>query len=218
MDILLELKTKIGHPSTKVVFPEGENERTILAAASVAREKIAKPILLGREDAIRKLAAGVVADLKDISIVDMFSSSKLDEYAKQYSDNRDLPIGAARLILSKPVYFGAMMVKTGDADAMVGGIATPTEEVVMASELFIGMQKKISDKANIEAYYNPILRDFNYSKVVTRTPGYVETWSGEVHVYQLFGIEFTYNFNYGSKVKKINRSVDYEKEEGKGGM
>ena len=35
--------------------------------------------------------------------------------------DRNLPIGAARLILSKPVYFGAMMVKTGDADAMVGG-------------------------------------------------------------------------------------------------
>ncbi len=74
----------------------------------------------------------------------MLSSSKLDEYARQYSKDRDLPIGAARLILSKPVYFGAMMVKTGDADAMVAGIATPSEEVVMASELFIGMQEKIS--------------------------------------------------------------------------
>ena len=84
--------------------------------------------------------------------------------------------------------------------------------------VLFGVQKKISDKANIEAYYNPILRNFNYSKVVTRTPGSIETWSGEVEVFQIFGIEFTYNFNYGSKVKKINRSAEYEREEGKGGM
>ena len=62
----------------------------------------------------------------------------------QYSKDRNLPLGAARLILRKPVYFGAMMAKTGDADAMVAGIATATEEVVMASELFIGMQEDIS--------------------------------------------------------------------------
>ncbi len=84
--------------------------------------------------------------------------------------------------------------------------------------VLFGVQKKISDRANIEGYYNPILRDFTYSKVVTRKPGYIETWAGEVEVFQLFGIEFTYNFNYGSKVKKINRSAEYEKEEGKGGM
>jgi phosphate acetyltransferase len=144
MDVLLELKKKIRHSSTKVVFPEGEIDKIILAASRIAQEEIARPILLGRADTIRKLAVGVVPSLEGISIVDMFAPSKLDPYAKQYSDDRDLPIGAARLILSKPVYFGAMMVKTGDADAMVGGIATPTEEVVMASELFIGMQEKVS--------------------------------------------------------------------------
>jgi phosphate acetyltransferase len=37
-----------------------------------------------------------------------------------------------------------MMVRMGDADAMVAGIATATEEVVMASELIIGMQEGIS--------------------------------------------------------------------------
>ena len=144
MDALLGMKKKIRRASARVVFPEGENDRIILAASRIVQEEIARPILLGRADTIRKLAAGVGADLKDISIVDLFAPSKLDQYAKQYSDDRDLPIGAARLILGKPVYFGAMMVKTGEADAMVGGITTPSEEVVMASELFIGMQENIS--------------------------------------------------------------------------
>lgn len=44
----------------------------------------------------------------------------------------------------------------------------------------------------------------------------IEKWEGSLHVPHLFVIELTYNFSYGKKVKKINREVDYEKND-KGG-
>lgn len=84
--------------------------------------------------------------------------------------------------------------------------------------ILFGVQKKISERASIEGFYNPILRDFTYTKVVTRTPGYIETWEGQINVHHLFAIEFTYKFNYGNKINKITRSADYDKEEGKGGL
>jgi phosphate acetyltransferase len=144
MDSLLELKKKINRPSVKVVFPEGENEKIILAASRIVEEQVARPILLGRQDIIRELAPRLGAELGDIPVVNIASSLKLDEYVGAYGKERNLPVGAAKLILKNPVYFGAMMTRVGDADAMVAGIATPTEEVAMASELVIGIQKDIS--------------------------------------------------------------------------
>jgi phosphate acetyltransferase len=144
MDTFLELKKKIKGSSARVVLPEGENKSVILAASKIVEEKIATPILLGRKGVIEEAAAGLAVDLDKIAILDMTSSPKLDEYVSVYGKERNLPLGAARLILKKPVYFGAMMTKMGDADAMVAGIATATEEVVMASELIIGTQGDIA--------------------------------------------------------------------------
>jgi phosphate acetyltransferase len=144
MDTFLELKKKIEGASARVVLPEGENESVILAASRIVEEKIARPILLGRQSVIEELAARLAVDLDKIAVLDITSSPKLDEYVSLYAKDRNLPLGAARLILRKPVYFGAMMTRMGDADAMVAGIVTATEEVVMASELIIGTQEDIS--------------------------------------------------------------------------
>lgn len=54
-----------------------------------------------------------------------------------------MPESACRRILSQPLCFGAMMVRKGDAHGMVAGIAHPTDEVIMASELIIGLKQGI---------------------------------------------------------------------------
>jgi len=74
-----------------------------------------------------------------------------------------------------------------------------------------GVEKQISEKAKISAMYNPFIKNFTYGDVVTRSQGYYEHWAGNVDVHHLFMIEFTYNFSYGGKVNKINRTVEYEK-------
>ncbi len=84
--------------------------------------------------------------------------------------------------------------------------------------VLFGFQKKLSEHASIEGFYNPLIKNFTYLKVVTESQDYHEEWKGQVEVQHLFAIEFNYNFNYGKKIKKINRSVEYEKEESKGGL
>ena len=96
MDILLELQRKIKGSSTRVVFPEGEEERIVMAAARVAGQGIATPILLGREDDIKDLAAQKSLSLKGISIMDPSLPAKLESYVAQYCKDRDFPPGAAR--------------------------------------------------------------------------------------------------------------------------
>ena len=145
MDILLELQRKIKGSSTRVVFPEGEEEKIITAAMRVAGQGIATPVLLGREDKIKDLVARAGLSLTGITIIDPSSSSKMGSYIEEYCRGRDFPTGAARRILANPFYFGAMMVKVGDADTMVAGIASTTGgEVTMASQLIIGLQEGVS--------------------------------------------------------------------------
>ena len=84
--------------------------------------------------------------------------------------------------------------------------------------MIFGAEKKISDKFKVDGFYNPFIKDFMYSKVETRTPGYYESWEGHVDANQLFCISLTYSFNKGNKIGKINRAVEYERTEGGGGL
>ncbi len=77
--------------------------------------------------------------------------------------------------------------------------------------IIFGMEKQFSKKAKIGLMYNPFIKDFMYSRVITRSQGYFEDWSGTVDAHHLFVLEFTYSFSYGGKVNKMNRTVEYEK-------
>jgi phosphate acetyltransferase len=144
MDVMRELQERAKGSQKRVLFPEGNEERIIRAAKRILQEEIANPILLGSEEQIEKVSTRIGLDLSKIKVISYSSLPNLDTYVDIYCQARDLPEGAARRILKKPLYYGAMMVNAGDADAMVAGIVNPTEEVIMASELIIGMEAGIS--------------------------------------------------------------------------
>lgn len=127
----------------KIVLPEGDDARIVEAALRLKREKIARPILLGTADAVAKAAAGVSLD--GIEIVDPRSDARLRAYGKALAAARDsmTPEIATRLV-AKPLYFGGMMVRSGDAAAMVAGAANPTRRVIEAGLMTIGLAPGIS--------------------------------------------------------------------------
>jgi hypothetical protein len=85
--------------------------------------------------------------------------------------------------------------------------------------IIFGAEKKFSEKLSVDVFYNPFIKDFMYAKVITTTPGYRESWEGHVNASQLFCFSVTYNFNRGGdKISKIDRTVEYDKEGGKGGL
>ncbi len=81
-----------------------------------------------------------------------------------------------------------------------------------------GAEKKFNDKFSMDVIYNPFIKDFMYTKVITTTPGYKESWEGHVDAGQLFCFSITYSFNKGNKINKIDRNVEYERSQGKGGL
>jgi phosphate acetyltransferase len=128
-----------------IVFPEGEDARIVAAAARLATEKTAQPILLGTVDAIGKIAGELKVPLDEIAIVDPRRNARLPAYADALAVVRSAmtPAMAARLV-SKPLYFGGMMLRQGDADAMVAGCANPTRRVIEAGLMTVGLAPGIA--------------------------------------------------------------------------
>ena len=143
MDLMEYLVQKARKSPATIVFPEGDNPVICEAAAKLAEQGLARPILLGNPEAIQKEAKSRPEDRPPLEVIDPSTSPELERYIDQYCRERDMPQSVGKRIVTQPLCFGAMMVKNKDAGGMVAGIAHPTEDVILASELIIGFQPGI---------------------------------------------------------------------------
>jgi len=127
-----------------VVLPEGGEARVLRAARRLADEEIATPVLLGTREALLVAADRAGNSLDGIATIDPETSEMLDTYAEAYVAARDnVDIKVARRIAQKPLYFGALMVRSGEAAAMVAGAANPSRRVIEAGLLGVGLAEGI---------------------------------------------------------------------------
>jgi phosphate acetyltransferase len=111
------------HPK-RVVFTEGEDIRVIQAAARLVEAEAIAPILLGNRERIREIAAAHGVSLKFIHTIDPPKASDFDLFCKRVENMaryRTMQSPNPAEIVSRPHYFGALMVQYGQADAIVGG-------------------------------------------------------------------------------------------------
>jgi malate dehydrogenase (oxaloacetate-decarboxylating)(NADP+) len=133
----------------RVVFPEGDNEKMLRAAQTLMDEGIAKPILIGNSIKIRNKIDELGLSLDEVQIVDTENSKYTEPYSQELYRLRQ-PKGiteseARRIIRRKSRnHFGAMMVRMGDADAMVSGIEAQYPETIRPALEVIGKQPNLS--------------------------------------------------------------------------
>jgi phosphate acetyltransferase len=158
MDLLNNLFDIARQRNRKIVLPEGGDERVIAAAARLASEKIASPVLLGLAEEVTRLAGRHNVSLSGVEIADPRSDARLQVYGSALARLREsvTPSMATRLA-SKPIYFGGMMVREGHADAMVAGCANPTRRVIEAGLMTIGLADGITLPSS---YFLMIVPDF----------------------------------------------------------
>ncbi len=117
----------------KIVLPEGEEGRTVQAAAILKAEGLAEIVLLGNPEIIRAEAAQRGVSVEGIELIDPTDSPKAAEYAEELYELRKAkgvtPEDAAALV-ADPMYYGIMMVKTGDADGLVSGAVHSTGDML----------------------------------------------------------------------------------------
>jgi phosphate acetyltransferase len=132
MDILKKLRSRAAASPQHIVLPEGEDERTIIAAARVIEERIARVSLIGDEDRIRNSAAALGISLTNITIIDHRRSPDLDRYTKELYElrrSKGMTLDEARKQILDPLYFGNIMVKNGRADGSVAGATNTTASI-----------------------------------------------------------------------------------------
>ncbi len=151
---LLELlRDRARQDPKRVVYAEGE-EIQVLKAAQVAYEDgFAIPVLLGRKEVIEEIAAEIKFDLSGVEIIDPKSKEekhRKTKYATHYwveRKRKGVTLNDAESLMRDRDYFGAMMVNTGDADALLSGYSRSYSTTIKPILELIGLQKGIKRAA-----------------------------------------------------------------------
>ena len=128
-----------------VVLPESDDERVLKAASKVLEIDGAKIILLGKKDEI--LARGGSLDLSGAQFIDISTSEYFDDFANTLFELRKakgMSKDEAKELISRPEYFGTMLVYKGIAHAMVSGAKTTTADTIRPALQFVKMKDGIS--------------------------------------------------------------------------
>ncbi|MCC6690483.1 MAG: NADP-dependent malic enzyme [Bacteroidia bacterium] len=132
----------------RVVFAEADHYKILKAAQQVKDEGIAHPILLGNPERIKRLIQENHLDLEDVPIIDPRSKEEEDRrnnYGDLFFDKRKRrgqTLFEARELMRERNYFGAMMVETGSADAMISGLTRKYSAPIRAALQVIGIQQE----------------------------------------------------------------------------
>ena len=137
MEFVQSVQKKARELKRTLVLPEGTEPRTIRAARVMADEGLAgRIVLLGTAEAVGLAAESATTPLEGIEVVDPLTSPARDRYAAQYHElrkHKGMTEAQARADIAAPLRWGAMMVRSGDADAMVAGAENSTGDVLLAA-------------------------------------------------------------------------------------
>lgn len=144
MDPLQSILATARKRGGSVVLPEATEPRILRAARRLLDDGIARPVLVGGNAAIRERADIENLRLEGLTLVDPQTDSRLPHYAQLYLKGRPKASpNVANRLLVKPLFFAAMMLKNGDAHALVAGAAHPTARVIEAGLMGVGLAEGI---------------------------------------------------------------------------
>jgi len=147
MTLLEQIRQKAQEKFKTIVLPEGTEERTLKAVETLVKEKIANPILIGEEGAVKAKAQQVGADISGVEIINPAKAAFYNDFVEKFYEMRKAkgmtPEKAQQLLLD-PLYFGSMMVKFGKADGEVAGAINTTGDVLRPALQIIKTAKGIS--------------------------------------------------------------------------
>lgn len=137
----------------RIVFAEADTYKILKAAQIVKDEGIARPILLGNKEKIQKLIKEHQLDLGDIPIIDpRIDSDNLDYFGELFFKKRarnGYNYHEARKIMKERNYYGAMMVETGQADALISGLTRKYADILRPALFIIGTQEEVTKVAGM---------------------------------------------------------------------
>jgi phosphate acetyltransferase len=143
MNILERIRQRAASKPQHIVLPEGNDPRTVVAAALCSVRRIAQITLIGDEQVIQATAREHSLDLGGITILNHKRASDFEKMVNLFHELRrakGLMADEARTLVSDPLYYGNLMVRTGGADGSVAGATNTTSHTVRAALHCIGVR------------------------------------------------------------------------------
>ncbi|MEP6944361.1 MAG: phosphate acetyltransferase [Acidobacteriota bacterium] len=142
--ILQQLRGRAAADIQHIILPEGEDVRTIEAAAICTREGIAKITIMGTDEKVRELASLSGANLNGVDILDHRKDrqefGKIATLYHQMRRSKGVTLEEAEQAVKDPLYFGNLLVREGKADGSVAGATNTTAHTVAAALRCIGVR------------------------------------------------------------------------------
>jgi len=128
----------------QVVFPEGDNEKILRACHALVEEAIGKPILLGDAAKIQARARDLGVNLEGMQIVDPLTSGHREPYLLELfrlRQRKGVTLQEAESLINDRNVFGSMMVRMGDADALVSGVTQHYPDTIRPALQIVRMRE-----------------------------------------------------------------------------
>ncbi len=121
----------------RLVLPESLEPRTLQAANKIIAEGIANVIFVGKRAEILDKAFELgLQHIDKATVIDPEDTNLTEPYAELFAQlrkSKGVTIEQARETVKNPLYLGCLLIKHGDADAMVAGALSPTSHVLRAA-------------------------------------------------------------------------------------
>jgi phosphate acetyltransferase len=143
----------------RIVLPEGEDDRILIAAGRLLQRGVADLTILGEEVQVRSRAAELGADLSSAAVLNPRTSELCDKFAEQYTElrkHRGVTVEQGREIMHDVSYFGTMLVHNDMVDGMVSGATHTTAHTVRPAFEII---KTLPDVSTVSSIFLMCLAD-----------------------------------------------------------
>lgn len=158
----------------RIVFPEGTDERILEAVATLQRERLVEPVVIGPVEAVRRGVVAAGGDGEALEVVDPFHDPRREAFARELYALRSakgMTRGAADERVIDALVFGALMVRAGEVDGCVAGAVRPTGDVLRAALWCVGPMPEIRTVSSAFYMVTPPFRGGDAPEVLTFTDG-----------------------------------------------
>ncbi len=152
MSLIEKLSERLKRHPKRVVFPEGDDPRILQAARLFASRKLGIPILLGERTRIKEHAARLDINLENMRLIDPLRNDELELFTQKFQGLlrfKDLGLKEAQEYLSDNNYFAAMMLATGNADALVAGATLRASSALRPLFQIIPLQSNVASASSM---------------------------------------------------------------------
>jgi malate dehydrogenase (oxaloacetate-decarboxylating)(NADP+) len=144
---------RVSHTPKRIVFPEAFDDRILRAMPVLLEERVARPVLVGNEAALRARARELGVSLDGVEVVPLLGRAALERDVGVFLEMRGrkgmTAPEARRLLESDPTVAGLMMLRAGEADGLLAGLSRGYPATIRLALQLVGLEPGVRAAAGV---------------------------------------------------------------------